>query len=400
MEAVEGNSGQMNPYALVTDRTKFNRIRARMEVATLWISHDCTRAGHCASACERGFANRRARVLMTASAMVWRVGKSYCDAASRDAVADELDRCASTCNRVRHAVYWVFGDGVRGPFDGKLSRQRGRRCDPAAGRRAIRGATGSAGRTGGDHSRRGLDRVTHRISRFGPDDLQDARHRPRVLSSERPIPLDHSSGGVRPRAAAGDRPCLPRLAAAGNGATGLGGWAAVVRRVRRRVLAAADRGLGVAFAFERTGRTVRQPGRCSPRTVSSFGAPNGAAACGRSPGDHGDFAGKAGMVGTPGAGHAAASSGRRTELAPRGLGYGAGGEPEPPRLRSENVAQPGAARRRRSAVRSGFLDCPMDSAVARQPVYGEVAPRARGGLAGAARWELPHAGRVPVSMRL
>ena len=88
------------------------------------------------------------------------------------------------------------------------------------------------------------------------------------------------------------------------------------------------------------------------------------------------------------------------ELAHRRLGYGAGGEPQPPRLRSENVAQPGAARRRRSAVRSGFLDCPMDSAVARQPVHGEVAPRARGGLAGAAQWELPHAGRVPVSMRL
>ena len=57
-------------------------------------------AGHCTSACEREFANRRARVLMTASAMVGRVGKSYCDAASRDAVADELDRCAATCNRV------------------------------------------------------------------------------------------------------------------------------------------------------------------------------------------------------------------------------------------------------------------------------------------------------------
>src|SRR4029077_8921435 len=27
---------------------EFNRIRARMEVATLWISHDRTRAGHCA----------------------------------------------------------------------------------------------------------------------------------------------------------------------------------------------------------------------------------------------------------------------------------------------------------------------------------------------------------------
>ena len=78
-----------------------------MEVATLWISHDCTRAGHCASACERGFANRRARVLMTASAMVWRVGKSYCDAASRDAVADELDRWA--CDLQSRAPCSVLG---------------------------------------------------------------------------------------------------------------------------------------------------------------------------------------------------------------------------------------------------------------------------------------------------
>ena len=91
---------------------------------------------------------------------------------------------------------------------------------------------------------------------------------------------------------------------------------------------------------------------------------------------------------------------RRPERAADRLGHGPGQEPEPPRLRPPDDAQPRAAGRPRGAVRACVRDVVLDPAVARQPVHRAVAPRAFGRLEDAARRHPSHARRTPRLPRL
>ncbi len=148
-----------------------------------------------------------------------------------------IDGFTATCNPGPYPVYWPRDDvpPAHGPFDGFPSRYRGGGSAPADGSGGRGRVEVAAHDSADDSPGRDLDRLDRGLPRPRPDDPQETTDRRRLLSTQRPFPLDHPDGGRCPRLATGGSADPDRLRAPPGGLPAHRGGAVVVRGIPRRV---------------------------------------------------------------------------------------------------------------------------------------------------------------------
>ena len=183
---------------------------------------------------------------------------------------------------------------------------------------------------------------------------------------------------------------VARLRGCGAASRACGG-APLVRGGPRPLCPPAARSLGLGPPVGGGRGPGGPPGQAAAERIPPAGPPDvpGARRGGRDP-RRGDLR-RPRLVRASGGGHAAASAPRGSQRPADRLGHGPRQEPESLRPRPQDDAQPRAAGRPRRPVPACVRDGPLDPALAREPLHGQVAARALGRLEDRARRLSTHA---------